>query len=158
MRKAILVGCVLLLTKISWSQVYTFNGKWSDSSNWLDKNVPPDILPINAEIIISPSGSGECIVDVFQYISKGAKLTIQSGKAIKVLEDFIVDNSVDTFSMTVEDIDFLDSIAAVNPTAIILSNLSNDKGNALGVKDVKDDLILSMLSYSMELSVVNKGI
>ena len=66
---------------------YTFigDGNWSIASNWLNNSIPPSTLVNNAEIIINPISSGECILDINQMISLGAKLTVQTGKKFRVI-------------------------------------------------------------------------
>ena len=68
------------------SNVYIFNGSgnWSDAANWTYGSLPPTTLPSGAEIIISPRTDGECIVNVSQVISQGAKITVMEGKKLKI--------------------------------------------------------------------------
>lgn len=65
---------------------YTFtgNGNWSLSGNWLNYSIPPSHLSSNAEIIINPIFNGECFLNVTQTIYQGAKLTVQSGKILRI--------------------------------------------------------------------------
>lgn len=75
---------------INTTSVYTFigTGNWSDPNNWVNGLVPPSDLQGNDRIIINPAGTGECILDVAQHISAGAKLTVNPGKKFRVLGDF----------------------------------------------------------------------
>ena len=65
---------------------YNFNGngKWSIPNNWLTNSIPPNNLINNAEIIINPIPTGECVLDINQNISTGAKLTIQAAKRFRI--------------------------------------------------------------------------
>ena len=66
--------------------VYVFNGtgNWSDPANWTYGSLPPTTLPTSSEIIISPKTDGECVVNINQVISQGAKITVMAGKKIKI--------------------------------------------------------------------------
>ncbi len=65
---------------------YVFNGtgNWSDAANWLYNKVPPTTLPSGREILISPKMGGECVVNINQVISSGAKITIAEGKKLRI--------------------------------------------------------------------------
>jgi hypothetical protein len=68
--------------------VYIFTGKgnWDEASNWQDFVIPPVILPAGFQIIINPSGSNECVLNIpLQRIAPGAMLTVIAGKKLKVL-------------------------------------------------------------------------
>lgn len=67
---------------------YTFtgNGNWSDSSNWLNKNVPPNKLPADAVIIINPVAGGECVLDIFQQILANGVIVVSEGKRFRIKE------------------------------------------------------------------------
>lgn len=85
-------GCVTKISKIFTlsnvlsSTIYTFNGNgnWSIASNWLGNSIPPTTVSGSIEIVISPSSGGECVLDVNQTVSNGAKLTVQTGKQFRV--------------------------------------------------------------------------
>ncbi|HMO62254.1 MAG TPA: hypothetical protein PKC39_02390 [Ferruginibacter sp.] len=67
--------------------VYIFTGKgnWDEANNWQDNVIPPAVLPQGFEIIINPSGSNECVLNIpLQRISPGAKLTVVAGKKLRV--------------------------------------------------------------------------
>ena len=66
------------------SYVFNGNGNWSDASNWLYSRVPPATLPSGSEILISPKMGGECVVNINQTISTGAKITIAEGKKLRI--------------------------------------------------------------------------
>lgn len=65
---------------------YTFtgSGNWSNSSNWLNSNKPPVILPANGRILINPASTGECVLDIQQTIPAGAELIINAGKKLTI--------------------------------------------------------------------------
>jgi len=148
MKKLLFIG--VFCCKISLGQTtYTFNGNgnWSDSANWLNKNIPPDILMDSQEIIIDPIG-GSCILDIPQYISANVKLTIATGKSLILLDKFEQVNRSDSFKMPIDDIMFLDSISA-NPSAIPVFKPIQ---KTLSVESKKDDIISTMIQYAQELS------
>lgn len=65
---------------------YTFigNGNWSVAGNWSNNTIPPAELLYGSEIVINPAGSGECVLNVPQTITYGAKLTVINGKKFRV--------------------------------------------------------------------------
>jgi len=65
---------------------YTFtgDGNWDVATNWMNEVIPPSTLPAGAEIIIDPVTNGECILNVPQTVSSGAKITVQSNKKFRV--------------------------------------------------------------------------
>ncbi len=64
--------------------IFTGSGNWDVANNWANNIIPPSSLPPGAEIIINPSGSNPCILNILQNISSGAKLTIAAGKNLLV--------------------------------------------------------------------------
>lgn len=66
--------------------VYIFNGtgNWNNPANWTYGTVPPAILPSGAEIFVNPRMGGECVLNISQTISQGAKITVMQGKKIKI--------------------------------------------------------------------------
>jgi hypothetical protein len=68
------------------SNVYVFNGSgnWSDAANWSYGILPPATLPSGSEIIVTPRIGGECLLNVSQTISAGAKITVMDGKKIRI--------------------------------------------------------------------------
>ena len=141
---------------ISAQITYTFigNGKWSDSANWLNKVVPPDIFKLNSIIIITPLDSGECIVDIPMFIPKGVNFSVQRGKRMRIIDDFKIENYLDSFRLTSDDIDFLDSISVQNPSSIILSKIvsSSQIGEPQKIYSVKDKFIDSLKKYAYDWS------
>ena len=71
---------------------YTFtgNGNWSVVSNWDNQRKPPAILPTGSEIIIEPPVNGECIIDIQQTISAGARLTVRPNKRIRLISNLMI--------------------------------------------------------------------
>ena len=68
------------------ANVYIFNGdgNWSDAANWTYNTLPPSTLPSGSEIFINPKQGGQCLVNINQTISPGAKITVMAGKNIKI--------------------------------------------------------------------------
>lgn len=64
---------------------FTGNGNWDNPNNWANKTISPSELPSGSEIIISPAGSGECILNVQQTVSTRSKITVEDNKRFKVL-------------------------------------------------------------------------
>lgn len=69
--------------------VFTGNGNWSDTTNWLNNKVPPAILPAESDIMINPAGNGECILNIPQAISPGSSLTVMENKRFRVIGNII---------------------------------------------------------------------
>ncbi|MBL0356363.1 MAG: hypothetical protein IPP72_05495 [Chitinophagaceae bacterium] len=68
------------------STVYVFNGdgNWGDPANWTYNTAPPAVLPAGSEIFINPRLTSECLLNINQTISQGAKITVMPGKKIKI--------------------------------------------------------------------------
>lgn len=68
------------------SNVYIFNGNgnWNNPANWTYGTVPPASLPSGSEIFVNPRMGGECVLNISQTISQGAKITVMQGKKIKI--------------------------------------------------------------------------
>ncbi len=71
---------------------YTFsgNGNWSVASNWTNNSKPPGILPAGSEIMINPVAGGECIVNELQTIGSGAKITVATGKQLRLTGNLLI--------------------------------------------------------------------
>jgi large repetitive protein len=67
---------------------FSGSGNWSNPSNWVDGFKPPNPLPAGNTIIIN--GSGECIMDVPQTISRGASFRVEPGKQFRVNGNLII--------------------------------------------------------------------
>jgi CubicO group peptidase (beta-lactamase class C family) len=69
---------------------FTGNGNWSTAANWNNSLMPPPTLPHGSQIIINPTGTGECVLDVQQRISSAASLTVQTGKRLKIVGNLVI--------------------------------------------------------------------
>lgn len=69
---------------------FTGAGNWTVASNWKDNMVPPAVLPACSEIIIGPASINECILDIPQTISTGAKITVIAGKRLTIAGNLIL--------------------------------------------------------------------
>lgn len=138
----------------STQSIYRFigNGKWSDSSNWENRLVPPDILLNGAEIIIDPSLTGVCVQDIPLYFSTSIKLTVASGKNFIIKNELLLGSIKDTFMLTPADLYVLDSISDFDYTLIQVARIGNRTMN------VKDNLIENLLTYAKQLSDKKKQI
>lgn len=72
--------------------VYTFNGNgnWDVASNWANNLIPPSYLQANREIVIDPAESGECVLNVFQQLASGSKITIRTGKKLRIIGNLFI--------------------------------------------------------------------
>ena len=75
------------LTEIPAPVTYTFigNGNWDIVSNWQNNQIPPANLQGSDQIIIDPVNNGECVLNIFQHLSPGTKITINTGKKFRIL-------------------------------------------------------------------------
>jgi hypothetical protein len=73
--------------KVTVLSVYTFtgSGNWDVAANWVNNSIPPSPLPQYSAIVISPAGSGECVLNVPMTISEGGQLKVEAGKKFRVL-------------------------------------------------------------------------
>jgi uncharacterized protein (TIGR02145 family) len=96
MKKIILAAVIISSTAICKAQlIYTFkgNGKWSDTSNWLNQAMPPSILPKLHQIIIDPVDTGQCILDVPQYLSDSAQITVRPNRRMLISGNLLINKS-----------------------------------------------------------------
>ena len=70
--------------------VFTGNGNWNVVSNWQYNLMPPTVLPAGDMILIDPILTGECLLNVSQTISLGAKIQIMHGKKFRVPENLLI--------------------------------------------------------------------
>lgn len=75
----------------SWKYIFNGNGNWTVPSNWKDKIVPPETLPGTQEIWIDPITNGECLLNVNQHISTGARITVKPGGHLRVPGVLVMD-------------------------------------------------------------------
>ena len=66
------------------SFTFTGNGNWSNAANWSNSLIPPSTLPHGVQIVINPSGTGECVLDVEQRVSSAASIIVQTGKKLRI--------------------------------------------------------------------------
>jgi hypothetical protein len=78
-------GALALLT-----YTFTGNGNWNVASNWLNNAIPPTQLPSNAQVIINPAGTGECVLNIQQYILPGATIKVMPGKKFRIASNLQV--------------------------------------------------------------------
>jgi hypothetical protein len=62
--------------------IYTFtgSGNWNNAANWSGNILPPSIVPSNVQIIINPTGSGECILNVPVTVPTNSSISVAPGK------------------------------------------------------------------------------
>ncbi|MES2848568.1 MAG: hypothetical protein V4685_05900 [Bacteroidota bacterium] len=72
--------------------VYTFtgSGNWNVAANWLNGKMPPAKLLSCSEIVVSPTGSTESLLNIPQVLAPGAKLTIMAGKKFRVIGSMLI--------------------------------------------------------------------
>ena len=66
------------------SYTFTGTGNWNVPSNWLNNLVPPSTAPTCSEIIIDPQVGGECVLNVTQTMPAGTRLTVKTGKKLRI--------------------------------------------------------------------------
>ena len=61
---------------------YTFigNGNWTDPNNWVQKVIPPAVLPAGQSIYIEPVETGQCILNTTQTISAGSTINVNPNR------------------------------------------------------------------------------
>jgi hypothetical protein len=76
----------LIISKPAASSPYVFvgNGNWSNPDNWLNRTVPPAVLPSGNSIRIQPQSGGLCLLDIDQVIAPGASLSLDAGAQLLV--------------------------------------------------------------------------
>ena len=79
-------------TPASLNYIFIGAGNWDVPENWTNSLIPPATLNQNYQIIIDPKGTSDCILNVRQIISTGAKLTVLPGKKLKVLKGELIKN------------------------------------------------------------------
>ncbi|CAN5732807.1 hypothetical protein BH11BAC3_BH11BAC3_06290 [soil metagenome] len=73
--------------------VYTFTGagNWNLEANWEGSAIPPVVLTGCSQILIAPSGSNECILNIpVQVIPAGNSITVMSGKKFRVPGNIVI--------------------------------------------------------------------
>jgi subtilisin family serine protease len=67
-----------------FTYTFTGNGNWNTASNWLNNAIPPALLPSNAQVIINPAGTGECVLNIEQHVMPGASIKVMPGKKFRI--------------------------------------------------------------------------
>jgi len=77
---------------INANNTYTFtgSGNWDIPSNWSNNIIPPAVLPSCSQIFIDPPAGQECILNVTQTVSPGAKITVMTDKKFTIPGDLII--------------------------------------------------------------------
>ncbi len=70
--------------------IFINSGNWSNPSNWLNNLIPPNPLPNGMQVIIDPTGSGECMVDTNITVENGGKIIVKPGKKFSVQKNLVV--------------------------------------------------------------------
>jgi hypothetical protein len=67
--------------------VYSFtgSGNWNNPSNWPGNMVPGSVLGDYVDIVINPTGSGECILNVPLTVPATSSLKVAPGKTLTIL-------------------------------------------------------------------------
>lgn len=81
--------CALLNTS-NHVYVFTGDGNWDIASNWQNSTIPPSVLPGGDAIIIDPILSGECLLNITQYINSGATITVRHNKKFRVPQNLLI--------------------------------------------------------------------
>ncbi len=63
--------------------IFKGNGNWSDASNWMNNQLPPNPLPAGNEILIYPSADGKCLLDI-PFALGGGYIAVKQGKEFLV--------------------------------------------------------------------------
>ncbi len=80
----LLGGNPIQFTRTRYQYTFTGNGNWTDSTKWSNSTIPPSVLPAESDIIINPSGIGECVLNIPQVISTGSTLTVKENKRFRI--------------------------------------------------------------------------
>jgi serine protease AprX len=77
------------ISHVNACATYTFNGNgnYNDPGNWEGGLMPPSTLPAGSSIVINPSGTGECVLNIAQQIGAGALFTVLPGKRLLIMGD-----------------------------------------------------------------------
>ena len=85
-------GSNTITMAVNANSTYTFTGtgNWNVAANWSNNAIPPAVLPACAQIFIDPPVGQECILNVTQTISQGAKITVMTNKKFRIPGDLII--------------------------------------------------------------------
>jgi hypothetical protein len=70
--------------------VFTGSGNWSDASNWKNNQPPPARLSAGNSIVINPTGTGYCILDIAYTLPPQVSLTIAAGKNLQIMGQLLL--------------------------------------------------------------------
>ncbi len=72
--------------------VYSFtgSGNWNNPLNWPGNIVPGPVLGDYVDIVINPTGSGECILNVPVTVPKSSSITVAPGKKFIILGNLTI--------------------------------------------------------------------
>ncbi len=79
-------GQVYQLVASNPRTVYVFSGSgnWSNPSNWKNRQIPPNPLPVGADIVVKPYVNGVCTLDVAQIVPFGNNLFLEPGSKFEL--------------------------------------------------------------------------
>jgi hypothetical protein len=82
----------LISMVVNASNTYTFtgSGNWDVPANWVNGIMPPPVLLSCSTIFIDPPMGEECVLNITQTISPGAKLTVRTNKKFRVPGELII--------------------------------------------------------------------
>jgi hypothetical protein len=83
-RHLLMNGTIWLVARDPRNYVFTGNGNWNVATNWLYSVMPPATLGSGDTITISNTAGGQCVLNVTQYLSAGAKLNVLTGKKLVI--------------------------------------------------------------------------
>ncbi|CAN5846326.1 hypothetical protein BH11BAC4_BH11BAC4_12020 [soil metagenome] len=71
---------------VNESNIYTFTGagNWDIAANWSNNTIPPAVLPSCSQIVIDPIAGQECLLNVTQTISPGARIRVIANKKFRI--------------------------------------------------------------------------
>lgn len=128
MRKIIILllfAGFMISIKAQTTFVFNGNGNWSDSANWVNRQVPPAVLPVGDTILINPVGTGVCLLDKHQLIKSGAFFSVAQTKKLNIPGDLVFSEAIALDSLSGADADILMSI---QDTLIRLQDLLLEDG------------------------------
>ncbi|MFT3683101.1 MAG: PKD domain-containing protein [Ferruginibacter sp.] len=65
---------------------YLGTGNWTDAINWLGNKIPPNPLPMGAEVTIT----GRCILNVPQTVEDGARIIVEAGASLIINGNLLI--------------------------------------------------------------------
>jgi hypothetical protein len=84
--------------------IFTGNGSWSISSNWINGLIPPSPLPAGSMIVIDCLPEDSCILDVEQVLLQGSTMEIKQDRKLIIQSDITIDSFAE-IRRTIELID-----------------------------------------------------